>query len=553
MAANFIVTNSQFKPFSYSEMLAPVAMATEAHQDVESQFSDLASKSNVWEELANEQTDPVAYNMYQKYSDDLKAQAATLASQGLNPATRQGMLGMRERYTKEITPIENAYTRRTAEAQRQQEMRDKDSSIIFDRTASTTSLDEYLKNPNLDYRGLSVNEVYTTASRDFAETAKKMQKEGKWKTALGGQYWEQINRSGATPEEITALIAGDPNAPKELKDLYDNTLSSYMSRGQWNDKDKAAIKNAIDRAAIYGIGEVSTRMQGNQEYLNPLQRQQLQKSRETENQPSGGDRLPYTAIPRTTVNGKTKTSEIQEDMNFIKAIIANPAMIKSQGMVRGPQTVKQIGNTAVYQEGELEERNPYLRKFQELSKRYPDISFDISDNATNMLPILEQLEEEIKVSAVRDFEYTLNYTDNSLANSTIQRNADIMSTRGTIPMYKYDGQTVSSKPYSEKEYNKINFETGNISYDPNINKIIYTYKDKDANLKRAVIDTEVLDDKDRSLATIQKNIDIAKKNKDYENFNIFVDQFMKRMDAKFNTMAKIQSNTDATIKDITLE
>ena len=53
----------------------------------------------------------------------------------------------------------------------------------------------------------------------------------------------------------------------------------------------------------------------------------------------------------------------------------------------------------------------------------------------------------------------------------------------------------------------INFDTGNISYDPSINKILYTYEDVNKNIKTAVIDTEVLDDKDRSLYKIQKAVE----------------------------------------------
>jgi hypothetical protein len=46
--------------------------------------------------------------------------------------------------------------------------------MIFNRTAAVTSLDEYLKNPNLSHQALSVNEVYTMAAKDFAEAAKKV-------------------------------------------------------------------------------------------------------------------------------------------------------------------------------------------------------------------------------------------------------------------------------------------------------------------------------------------------------------------------------------------
>ena len=273
MAGNYITIGSKFKPFSYAEMIQPVTMATEAHQQVEEQYANLSTQASQWEEKANEQTDPYAYKMYKTYANDLNNQANILAKEGLTPISRKSMFSMRDRYAKEILPINEAWEKRKTEAARQQDLRDKDSSMIFNRTAAVTSLDEYLKNPNLSHQALSVNEVYTMAAKDFAEAAKKVQKEGDWKTTLGGQYWEKNTRSGYTAQEIDAVIAGDPNAPKELKSLYDNITNSYLSRGEWDQQGKQSIVDAVNRAASYGIGTLTPSMQANRAYESPVDRQ----------------------------------------------------------------------------------------------------------------------------------------------------------------------------------------------------------------------------------------------------------------------------------------
>ena len=64
MPANYIVINSKFKPFSYAEMLQPVQMATLAHEEVGDESCALAAKASVWDEMANEQTQPDSYQMY---------------------------------------------------------------------------------------------------------------------------------------------------------------------------------------------------------------------------------------------------------------------------------------------------------------------------------------------------------------------------------------------------------------------------------------------------------------------------------------------------------
>ena len=142
-----LVVNSSFKPFSYSEMLQPVLMATQAHQELENQYGELATKASVWEEMANEQTDPYAYKMYKTYANDLEEQAGQLAREGLNAASRRDMLNMRARYSKEITPIEQAYALRQKQAEQQQQALLQDPTLMLSRRAATTSLDDYIRNP----------------------------------------------------------------------------------------------------------------------------------------------------------------------------------------------------------------------------------------------------------------------------------------------------------------------------------------------------------------------------------------------------------------------
>ena len=63
--ANFAYTNNTtFKPFSFQEMLQPLAMYTEAHREVENAYSELDSQANAIGALANETNDPITYQKY---------------------------------------------------------------------------------------------------------------------------------------------------------------------------------------------------------------------------------------------------------------------------------------------------------------------------------------------------------------------------------------------------------------------------------------------------------------------------------------------------------
>lgn len=147
MANYSLVVGSKFSPFSYQELLQPALMATQAHQELENQYGELATKASIWEKMANEQTDSKAYRMYKTYSDELKDKANKLAREGLNVSSRQELLDMRNRYSQDIVPIENAYNQKNKLAEEQRNLRASNPSIMFDRDFSSISLDDLINNP----------------------------------------------------------------------------------------------------------------------------------------------------------------------------------------------------------------------------------------------------------------------------------------------------------------------------------------------------------------------------------------------------------------------
>lgn len=246
MANYSLVINSQFKPFSYQEMLAPTLMATQAHQELENQYGELATKASVWEEMANEQTDPHAYKMYKTYANDLEEQAGQLAREGLNAASRRDMLNMRARYSKEITPIEQAYTARQKQAEEQQRALLQDPTLMLSRRASTTSLDDYIRNPQLAYESYSGKLITAQAASAASALAKEMQeKPRKWRSILGNSYYETMMQKGFSSQAVLQAIQDNPNAAPQLTRIVEDAINSSGVRN-WG--DQATIARAIDYA-----------------------------------------------------------------------------------------------------------------------------------------------------------------------------------------------------------------------------------------------------------------------------------------------------------------
>ena len=278
MANYSLVVNSKFQPFSFERYIQPYQMYGEAYKEIENQYGELATKASVWEEMANEQTDPYAYKMYKTYANDLEEQAGQLAREGLNAASRRDMLNMRARYSKEITPIEQAYTARQKQAEQQQQALLQDPTLMLSRRAATTSLDDYIRNPQLAYESYSGKLITAQAASAASALAKEMQeKPRKWRSILGNSYYETMMQKGFSSQAVLQAIQDNPNAAPQLTRIVEDVINSSGVRN-WG--DQATIAKAIDYAKQglwSAVGETQYQTLQNQEYLNPLQRAQMAK------------------------------------------------------------------------------------------------------------------------------------------------------------------------------------------------------------------------------------------------------------------------------------
>lgn len=245
--ANFsLVVNSKFNPFSFERYIQPYQIYGQAYREVENALNELDTKASVWEEMANEQTDPYAYKMYKTYANDLEKQAGQLAREGLNAASRRDMLNMRARYSKEITPIEQAYTTRQKQAEQQQQALLQDPTLMLSRRAATTSLDDYIRNPQLAYEAYSGKLITAQAASAASALAKEMQeKPRKWRSILGNSYYETMMQKGFSSQAVLQAIQDNPNAAPQLTRIVEDAINSSGVRN-WG--DQATIARAIDYA-----------------------------------------------------------------------------------------------------------------------------------------------------------------------------------------------------------------------------------------------------------------------------------------------------------------
>lgn len=272
MANYSLVIGSKYSPFTFDELLKPALLATQAHRELEDQYSELGIKANSWEDLINEQVDAELHGKVSQYSKDLKSQADLLASQGLTPTTRKELLAMKNRYSKDITPIEKAYNKREELAKEQREALLKDPSLIFDTDYSTASLKSIMNNPSASFNPISGKEITKRAATMAKEAADIIMSDPEYSSVFGGQYVQQKINQGYTIEQVIAAAQRDPNAPKALLGIVDS-IKDEVGYDNWNDENKAKIDSYINEGLNSAVGTPKIDVMANKGYVNPLDRE----------------------------------------------------------------------------------------------------------------------------------------------------------------------------------------------------------------------------------------------------------------------------------------
>lgn len=263
-----LVADSSFKAKSFDELIKPYLMYTSEYNAQEEALSELATKADIWQGLANAQTDPVAYAQYTNYANALKDQAAIIASSGLNPTSRQTLLNLKRRYASEIAPIETAYNTRKAQAEEQRKALLQNPTLLLSRRADTTSLDDYMENPNLGYESYNGALLTQQVGQAAANIAKELRAYGNGEN-LDEYTKTWLQRHGYRASEVAFAInhPDDPRASRVLNTIVNNVINdsgisewadlstlnqaySYARQGLWNAVGQTHVNTYSDTAAI---------------------------------------------------------------------------------------------------------------------------------------------------------------------------------------------------------------------------------------------------------------------------------------------------------------
>lgn len=548
MANYSFISNAKFRPFSYQEMLQPLQAYTNEYNTIQEGMGELSTKAGVFERLANEQTDPQAYAMYKQYSNDLAKQAESLAKQGLTPASRQGLIDMKRRYSSEIVPIEQAYKRRQELVDEQRKLQAQDSTLLFDRPASTLSLDELISNPALSpqsYSGALLAKQVGTAAQNLAKEVRENPR--KWRTILGNQYYETIMQKGFRPEEIMQAVQNNPEASPILQGIVEDAVGSSGIKN-WNDE------NILNRAYDYArqglwnaVGETQYQTLSNKAYDYAMQERLVQERKKGTKEDV---QSPYFRSSGVTKVKDVNVEKKKDDIAFIQGVRNGTVNLDETAQrVVGSDPLELYGTRGYLQRTpvKVETYKPNQERISNLMKEY---------GIRNLDQIEAKINSDLSKSAMREVTYITSITDPTLISKTIRENAASISRRtdGKSGIYELDSNKKGDM-LSYKDIKDYFNEDSQIEYDPNLG-IVFTGTNSKGDTKNFLLDPEVVAGETKVYEDgIRRNviqnqlmlINQAIENEDVEAQRHYITELMNDIYSRFNSIAKRESNTDSNI------
>ena len=255
--ANYSLTiNSKFQPFSLERYLRPYEIYGQAYKEQEAALAALDAQASVWDKLKQSAIDQDVYNQYKAYSDDLKNTADILATEGLSPSIRSAGKQLFARYAAEITPIEEAYKRRQAEADRQAASADR---YVYEYDARNKGLRSYMDNTSQVARAIDKVALAQQSAKAYSALAKEMRDiknpRANYKK-LDSFHNILTNQYGYSSEEAAKFMDAVRNGEISTSDAALSAVynSLYNSTGvsSW---DNQAAKNEVSNTILDGVSQ----------------------------------------------------------------------------------------------------------------------------------------------------------------------------------------------------------------------------------------------------------------------------------------------------------
>ena len=240
----------QFNPFTYEELIRPIADYNEAYNALADSYATLSDQTEAFRNEVNATDSPIAYEQFNKYSDNLGA-AVDDFSRGMTSSNRANLLNMKRRYSREIGTIAKA-----AEARRAaNDLRDKAGPDAIFEVSSYNSLDPFLEGKTVNNRYQSASNITATTAAMAEAIMAEVAKDPDLLNAIEG-YKLMVQHSGGSYDDLKAAITNtviaDPNTLNKFNEIK-NRVKKDLGYTNYDAQGQAAIERAINTGLFAGL------------------------------------------------------------------------------------------------------------------------------------------------------------------------------------------------------------------------------------------------------------------------------------------------------------
>lgn len=269
---NLVVDTSNFKPFTYEEMIRPLLLYKQEEEARQKAYLDLQEKASTLEDLAASEKDAEAYGAYTAYKNRLREVADAMAKNGLTRKNNQ-VFNLRKLYINDIKPLNDLLEKRNKLVE-EQRANNKDGTNIYSIDYDNMSLAEMKRKSTQTYNTINGNTIRAISAETFAPIAKQILESPEYPDILRGQYFQERIQRGYTLDQIINELQGT-EAGNKLAQVKKNILSSLgMDKKGFSAAKQAQVESLINMGAMAALGQTEYNTLNNKNYLDPLQQEQ---------------------------------------------------------------------------------------------------------------------------------------------------------------------------------------------------------------------------------------------------------------------------------------
>ena len=310
-----IIVNSEFKPYTFAQMLEPYKIIKDERQKIEEDYSTLMSQAEAFKNYANQIENREAKGVHQSYMDALR-QASDEFSSSTTSMDRRALRELKRRYYDEILPIANAAEQVKQAASDRDKISIRHPSAIYKKNGY--SIDKAMA-------GESANNEYVVGD-------------------------DILNK---TKEDVQALVAASIDYDARSRQLQDITKPYFVF-------EQGFDENTLSRGLNYSILE--NELSGTEKQIRSIKESARQAAGYSAFDDEGKAQLD-AMIDRGIRQGGTKTFTTIENKNF-----ESPSLSYSRySSGRGSGSSQAITSLGLDNAG-----NEYFKVGQSVYKKAPD-------------------------------------------------------------------------------------------------------------------------------------------------------------------------------------